>query len=128
MELEIVLISVATFCVLPFQLVVSQDYDVADISCSFGRKTVGGEDNEGDDDPEGLTALLRDKRSLFAFRVVLPQMVSFPSNKWLRLARTQTKPPRAIRPLFSDFEFRAAGPENFGRRRVGIVCHTEIQF
>ena len=45
-----------------FQLVSGQDYDVADISCSFGRTTTdGGENGDAVDvDPEGLTALLRD--------------------------------------------------------------------
>ena len=51
------------------QLVSGQDYDVADISCSFGRTTAtggagaggGGANGDGnaDADPEGLTALLR---------------------------------------------------------------------
>ena len=51
-----------------FQLVSGQDYDVADISCSFGRTTAaagagggGSGDGNADADPEGLTALLRDE-------------------------------------------------------------------
>ena len=60
-----------------FQLVSSQDYDVADISCSFGQATKlgsggGGNGDAVDVDPEGLTALLRDGR----MTQTSPQLVS----------------------------------------------------